>query len=139
VGVSSPASSVLASGLEGSSSSHALVGGRQVLLTTSGRLALTLFSAAEHSSLLDSLTTAAAMHDASSQSPWSLPFSGAPPAPASGGASGGSAASSGGTGPQLGGALALLLIALLGGKFLWYARNFLKPDSPFQLIVNQPG
>jgi hypothetical protein len=102
-------------------------------------LALTLFSAAERSSLLDSLTTAAAMHEVSSQSPWSLPFSGAPPAPASGGASGVSAASSGGTGPQLGGALALLLIALLGGKFLWYARNFLKPDSPFQLIVNQPG
>ena len=85
------------SSLEGSSSSHALVGDPRV--------------------------------------PQSLPFSGAPPAPASGG----SAASSGGTGPQLGGALALLLIALLGGKFLWYARNFLKPDSPFQLIVNQPS
>jgi hypothetical protein len=68
-----------------------------------------------------------------------LPFSGTPPIPASGSTSGGSAPSSGGAGPQLSCALALVLIALLGGKFLWHRRDFLKPDSPFQLIVNQPG
>ena len=93
------------------------------------------------SSLFDSFTAtaaAAAAHDAASRSPWS-PFSGTPQIPASGGASGGSAPSSGGTGYQLSGALALVLISLLGGKFLWYRRDFLKPDSPFQLIVNQPS
>ncbi len=67
-----------------------------------------------------------------------MPFSGALPAPPAP-ASGGSAPSSGGTGLQLSGALALLLIALLGGKFLWYSRDFLKPNSAYGLIVNQPG
>jgi len=142
---------------------QALMGGQQVSLTapsSEGRgssvvvgslSALEAYSSILDSSILDSsildsslfdsftATAAAAGHEASSQSPWSLPFSGAPPVPASGSASGGSAPSSGGAGPQLSGALALVLISLLGGKFLWYRRDFLKPDSPFQLIVNQPG
>lgn len=81
--------------------------------------------------------TATVVRNASSQLPQSSPLSGAPPTPAPAGASGGS--SLGGAGPDLGGALALLLIALLGGKFLWYARNFFRPDSVYGLIVNQPG
>jgi hypothetical protein len=117
------------------------MGGQRVPLTTptSGRLAVPFFLAAKHSSLLDFGAMTAAVRGSSSRSLQSSPFSGAPLAPASGGASGGSAPSSGGTGLQLSGALALLLIALLGGKFLWYVRDFLKPDSFYGLIVNQPG
>ena len=148
---STSASSMLVSGLEDSSSSQTLMGGQQVSLTapsSEGRSSvgslsvLEAYSSLLDSSLFDSLTAtaaAAAAHDASSRSPQSLPFSGTPPIPASGSTSGGSAPSSGGTGPHLSGALAFVLIALLGGKFLWYRRDFLKPDSPFQLIVNQPG
>ena len=123
------------------------MGGQQVSLTapsSEGRSSVvgSLSAVEAYSSLFDSLTTTAATaaaHDASSRSPGSVPFSGAPPVPASGSTSGGSAPGSGGTGHQLSGALALVLIALLGGKFLWYRRDFLRPDSPFQLIVNQPG
>jgi hypothetical protein len=113
------------------------MGGQRVPLTTptSGRLAVPFFLAAKHSSLLDFGAMTAAVRGSSSRSLQSSPFSGAPLAPASGG----SAPSSGGTGLQLSGALALLLIALLGGKFLWYVRDFLKPDSFYGLIVNQPG
>jgi len=153
VGVSSteaaPASRVLASGLEDPSSSHdTLMGGQQVspTATSSGGRSVGSLSALEayssilDSSILDSLTTtAAAVHDASSEPPLSSPFSGALPIPASGSASGGSAPSSGGTGHELGGALTFVLIALLAGKFLWYRRDFLKPDSPYGLIVNQPS
>jgi hypothetical protein len=35
--------------------------------------------------------------------------------------------------------LAAVLISLLGGKPLWHAREFLKPDSAYGMIVNQPG
>ncbi len=130
-----PVGSVLVGDLEGSSSSRAPMGGQRVPLTAppSGRPAVPLFSMAEHSLISDFATTTVA-RNASSQLPQSLPFSGALPAPASGSASGGS--SLGGAGK---GALALLLIALLSGKFLWYARNFLKPDSAHGLIINQPG
>jgi len=27
----------------------------------------------------------------------------------------------------------------LGGKCVWHARDFLKPDSAFQLAIEQPG
>jgi hypothetical protein len=77
---------------------------------------------------------APAARDASNHLP--LPLPGAPAAPAPGGASGGSAS---GGGPDLSGALALLLGAALAGKFLWHARDLLRPDSVFGPIVNQPG
>jgi len=80
-----------------------------------------------------------AARDASSRLPRPLPLSGAPPAPAPGGASGGSAPSSGGAGPDLAGVLATLLGAALAGKFLWHARGLLRPDSVFGPIVNQPS
>ncbi len=125
---SSPAESArpggaLAGDLVGSpsSSSHALSFGR-------------------HPSILDLAAAAtAAARVGSSHSPRSLPLSGAPPVPAPGGATGGSTVSSGGAGPDLGGALALILVLLLGAKFLRYARDSLKPDSIYGLIVNQPG
>ena len=134
-----PVGSVRVGDLEGPSSSRAPMGGQRVPLTAppSGRPAVPLFSMAEHSLISDFATTTVA-RNASSQLPQSLPFSGALPAPASGSASGGS--SLGGAGPHPGGALAhQRLIALLSGKFLWYARNFLKPDSAHGLIINQPG
>ena len=81
---------------------------------------------------------AAAARDASNHLPRPLPPPGAPPAPAPGGASGGSAPGSGG-GPDLTGALALLLGAVLAGKFLWHARDLLRPDSVYGPIVNQPS
>jgi hypothetical protein len=90
--------------------------------------------------MLDS-ATATTVHNASSQAPQPLPYSGTLPvlpAPTSSSASGGSSSFSG-AGPDTGGTLALFLILFLGGKFAWYARDFLKPDSPFRLIVNQPG
>jgi hypothetical protein len=110
------------------------MGGQRIPLTApSGRPVVPLFSMEEHSSIGDFAITTAA-RNASGQLPQSLPFSGTLPAPASGSASG---SASGGS--SLGGALALLLIALLSGKFLWYARDSLKPDSVYGLIVNQPG
>jgi hypothetical protein len=122
--------------------SRALVsGGRQVVPTTpsigEGPVGSLPALGAYSSSMLDSFTTTAApARDASSQSPQSLPFSGTlPAAPAPSGASGGA----GSGGPDLGGVLAALLISFLGGKLLWYARNFLKPDSVYGLLVNQPG
>ena len=54
-------------------------------------------------------------------------------------ASGGSAPGSGRAGHDLSGALALLLGAALDGKFLWHARDLLRPDSVFGPIVNQPS
>ena len=99
-------------------------------------------SIAEHSSILDSiLDSVSTARSAQDVLPQSLPFSEAmPAAPAAGGFAGGSATSSGGAGGlDLGGVLAALLASLLGGKFVWYARKFLKPNSAFHLIVNQPG
>jgi hypothetical protein len=95
-------------------------------------------------SILDFVAAAtAAAREASSQLPQSSPLSGAPPAPAPGSAPGsapgGSSAGSGGAGPDLSGALALLLGAALAGKFLRYARDSLRPDSVYGLIVNQPS
>ena len=98
------------------------------------------FSAEEHLSILEIATTARGVLQLQDGLPQSLPFSGGMPAgSASGGAPGGSAPSFGGAGFDLGGALTALLIALLGGKFLWYARGLLKPHSVFHLVVNQPG
>jgi len=133
-----PVGSVLVGDLEGSSSSRAPMGGQRIPLTAppSDRPAVPLFSMAEHSLISDFATTTVA-RNASSQLPQSLPFSGALPAPASGSASGGS--SLGGAGPHPGGALALLLAAQQCDQFLWHVRDFLKPDSIYGLIVNQPG
>ena len=50
-----------------------------------------------------------------------------------------SAASSMGGAPYAGAILVLILFALSGGMSAWYAREFLKPDSVFGLIINQPG
>jgi hypothetical protein len=98
------------------------------------------FSADEHLSILEIATTARGVLQLQDGLPQSLPFSGGMPAgSASGGAPGGSAPSFGGAGFDLGGAFTALLIALLGGKFLWYTRQFLKPNSAFQLLLNEPG
>jgi hypothetical protein len=37
------------------------------------------------------------------------------------------------------GVLTFVLILILGGKFVWHTRDFLKPDSAFQLPIEQPG
>ena len=85
-------------------------------------------------------TAAATADDAPIRSPRQLPVSGAPPSPASGGASGGSAPSSGGgAGQDLSGALALVLGAALAGRFLWHARDLLRPDPVVGPIVNEPS
>jgi hypothetical protein len=105
-----------------------------------GRLAVPFFSEGEHSSILD-FATATTVHNASSQVPQPLPYSGTLPvlpAPTSGSASGGSSSFSG-AGRDLEGALAFFLILILGGKFVWYARDFLKPGSTYGLPINQPG
>jgi hypothetical protein len=73
---------------------------------------------------------------ASNHLPQPLPPSGAPPAPAPGGSAPSGAS---GGGPDLSGALALLLSAVLAGKFLWHARDLLRPDSVYGPIVNQPS
>jgi hypothetical protein len=81
------------------------------------------------------------VHNASSQVPQPLPYSGTLPvlpAPTSSSASGGSSSLSG-AGRDLDSALALILILILGGKFVWHARDFLKPDSAFHLLIKQPG
>ena len=65
------------------------------------------------------------------------PFRGVMP-PAGGAASGAPYAGFGGTGHDLGGVLSALLLALVSGKFLWYARAFFKTNSVFLEIVNQP-
>jgi hypothetical protein len=83
---------------------------------------------------LDFAATAAG--DAPIRSPRPLPLSGAPPAPAPGGSAPGSG---GWAGHDLSGALALLLGAAPAGKFLWHARDLLRPDSVFGPIVNQPS
>jgi len=83
----------------------------------------------------DSGFAAAAARDASNHSP--LPLPGVPPAPAPGGGSGPGGASGGG--PDLSGALASLLGAALAGKFLWHARDLLRPDSVYGPIINQPS
>ena len=121
--------------LEGSSSSRGFVGTQQALVALSGRPAVPLFSTGEeHSPILDFAPTTTVHGTSNNQLPQSVPFSGALPAvPAPGGSS------MGGTAPDAGGVLTLLLIALLGGKALWYARNFIKPNSVYGLIINQPG
>jgi hypothetical protein len=105
-----------------------------------GRLAFPFFSEGDHSSILDS-ATATTVHDASGQAPQPLPYSGTLPvlpAPTSSSASGGSSSSSGAD-RDLKGVLASFLILILGGKLVWDARDFLKPDSAFQLPIKQPG
>ena len=120
--------------LEGSSSSRGFVGTQQALVALSGRPAVPLFSTGEHSPILDFAPTTTVHSTSNNQLPQSAPFSGALPAvPAPGGSS------MGGAGPDAGGMLTLLLIVLLGGKALWYARNFIKPNSVYGLIINQPG
>jgi len=105
---------------------------------TSGLLSDTPpFFMEENSSVVDFATTTVARGIQNGLPQQSLPFSGA--MPVAGGASGGSAPSFGGAGPDLGGVLTLLLASLLSAKFLWYARKFLRPDSVYGLIVNQPG
>jgi hypothetical protein len=92
------------------------------------------------SSILEAFGFAApAARDASDRLP--LPLSGVPPAPAPGGSAPGGSAPGGasGGGPDLGGALALLLGAALAGKFLWHARDLLRPGSVFGPIVNEPS
>jgi len=104
------------------------------------RLAVPFFSEVEYSSILD-FATATTVHNASGQVPQPLPYSGTPPAlpaPTSSSASGGSSSFSG-AGRDLDGALAFVLILILGGKFVWYARDFLKPDCAFQVPIKQPG
>jgi hypothetical protein len=69
------------------------------------------------------------------------PFSLGSAVPAAGSSSGGSGSgSSGGSsgGFDLG-ALALLSILLLSGKFLWNAQNFLKPSTALIPILERPG
>jgi len=117
--------------------SNGLTGDQPVLPTptTSGHPAVApLFLVGEHPSILDFATR---MYGTSTQLPQPLPLSGA--LPAVGSTTGGSAPGSASAGLDLGGVLTVLLIALLGGKFLWHAREFLKPTSVFQLVVNQPG
>ena len=106
-------------------------------LSRSSRLS-GLFMDEEYSSPEPPTTAAGGAHNG-------LPHSGQPPAspfqgvvPAGGAAGGFSSAGFGGTGHDLGGVLSALLIALLSGKFLWYARAFLRPNSVFLQIVNQP-
>jgi len=93
-------------------------------------------SARDLSAAAAAAVVAAAARDASRDAPGSpsapLPFTGAPPAPASGGPGSGGA-------PDLSGALSLLLGAVLDGEFLWHARDLLRPDSVFGPIVNQPS
>jgi hypothetical protein len=105
-----------------------------------GRLAFPFFAEGDHSSMLDS-ATATTVHNASSQAPQPLPYSGTLPilpAPTSSSASGGSSGFSG-AGRDVKGVLTFFLILTLGGKFVWHARDFLKPDSAFQLPIEQPG
>jgi hypothetical protein len=105
-----------------------------------GRLAVPFFSDGERSSISD-FATATTVHNASSQMPQPLPYSGTLPvlpAPSSSSASGGSSSFSG-VGRDLDSVLAFILILILGGKFVWYARDFVKPDSAFQLLIKQPG
>ena len=81
------------------------------------------------------LAAEAAARDASNQLP--LPLPGALPAALAPGGSAPGGASGGG--PDLSGALALLLGAVLAGRFLWHARDLLRPDSVFGPIVNEPS
>ena len=91
-------------------------------------------------SLLGSTSTTTTEHSTAARLPQSLPFSSPlPTLPASGNASGGAASGSGGGAPFVGGVLALFPTAFLGGRAVWYAREFLEPDSVFGSIVNQPG
>jgi hypothetical protein len=132
VSTSSPLNEVAAPAESEQASLTATMGG--------GRLAIPFFSDGERSSISD-FATASTGHNASSQMPQPLPYSGTLPvlpAPSSSSASGGSSSFSG-VGRNLDGALALILILILGGKFVWYARDFVKPDSAFQLLIKQPG
>jgi hypothetical protein len=120
--------------------SRAAIGGHRIPPATStrGPPPALLPSAGGHNLLMgDSgfgFAAPPAARDASNRLP--LPLPGAPPAPAPGGASSGSAP---GGGPDLSGALALLLIAALAGRFLRHARDLLRPDSVYGPIVNQPS
>jgi hypothetical protein len=57
---------------------------------------------------------------------------------AAGGFSGGSSSSSSGSGLETA-ILGLLAILLLGGKFSWSARDFLKPNATLLLAIERPG
>jgi hypothetical protein len=68
------------------------------------------------------------------------PFTGAPlTAPASGGSGGPAPGSGGGAPDHPSAALAALLAAALAGRFLWHARDLLRPASFFGPIVNEPS
>jgi hypothetical protein len=58
--------------------------------------------------------------------------------PAAGSLSGGSSLSSSSGGPEAG-ILGLLAVLLLGGKLLWTARDFLKPNAALRLAIERPG
>jgi len=146
----SASSALLGTTLQGASSvavyapGAALAGSEQAPPTVTtmggGRLRVPFFSEGELSSILD-FAAATTVHDASGQAPQPLPYSGTLPvlpAPAPSSASGGTSGLSG-AGRDLHGALAFFLVLTLGGKFAWYARDFLKPDSAFLLPINQPG
>jgi hypothetical protein len=70
------------------------------------------------------------------QMPQPFPAGGMPVA--AGGFSGGSTSSSSGGGLDTG-ILGLLAVLLLGGKFLWSARDFLKPNTAPLLAIERPG
>jgi hypothetical protein len=121
---------VLSGNLSASSSSHGWLGARQILIDP-------LFSARELSSLFDHFVAAATTAPDSRGGALSLPFSGTAPAPVSGSSSSGAGASSGGSG--LGTVVLLLGITALAGRLMLFSRKFLKPNSAYELIVNQPG
>jgi hypothetical protein len=58
--------------------------------------------------------------------------------PAVGSLSGGSSLSSS-SGGLWAGILGLLVVLLFGGKFLWFARDFLKPNAALLLAIERPG
>ena len=98
---------------------------------------LNSYSALVSHSLLSGLISSLSfggVEDLLNQTP--QPFSPGVP-PASGSSSGSSSGYGGGNG--LLGILALLSLLLLGGKFLWARREFLKPSSALLPIIERPG
>ena len=94
----------------------------------------------ESSSLLDGVssvaTAAYAIHDGAGKAP-QLPFSGTYPVPLSGASSSAFGASLGDSGA--GSLVVLLGISALAAGLLISSREFLRPNSAYGLIGNQPG
>ena len=86
---------------------------------------------------LASLGLLAGMNGAQNQTPQPSSPAGGMPA-AAGGFSGGSSSSPSGGGIETG-ILGLLAALLLGGKFLWTTRDFLKPNAALLLAIERPG